>query len=178
MKVSEGRLWYEADEINALLRTAIIACRKVRHPENSAASIAGFVEARLKALENAYRHPASRREKEVTMLQQQSHEEPASVPEVQRPTVGRIVHYVLAEGDAPNPGSVGEIRPAIVTGALEHPAGSYLVGLCIFTEEAVDGAFDTGPVISRTNVPHYDPPRTVGDPTTYDTGTWHWPPRS
>lgn len=74
--------------------------------------------------------------------------------ELQKPTVGRIVHYV--SDDAPNGEYELKHRAAIVTEVYKSPMIS---GLCVLNP--------TGMVFNRSVI--YD--------DTCSGGTWHWPER-
>ncbi len=79
--------------------------------------------------------------------------------EQQKPSVGRIVHYVdwTEFGDGPRP---GPCRAAIVTNVIEPDKADAYVDLTIFDPngQRVDGAVKS------------DETRTTGE-------TWHWPER-
>lgn len=81
-------------------------------------------------------------------------------------TVGRIVHYVLADGR-----SKGEVRPAIVVHVWSQPIaiGTGACQLQVFTDGSNDGPQFASGLHWATSVT-YDPD---GAP-----GTWHWPPRA
>lgn len=61
-----------------------------------------------------------------------------------KPTIGRIVHYCLSEKD--NAKRSGELRPAIVTAVFpdEFGAGAYGVNLHVFTDGYNDFADERG----------------------------------
>lgn len=80
-----------------------------------------------------------------------------------KPSIGRIVHYVLTQG--PNKGAH---RPAIIVHVWPD---SEDVGLQIFTNSDTDGIhgdehwpIEWEPVVSK-------------DETAERVGTWHWPER-
>jgi hypothetical protein len=83
----------------------------------------------------------------------------------QKPTVGRIVHYVM-----PNGRSKGETRPAIVV-RVWQPCGEAmpLVQLQVFTDGSNDGPEYASGLAWKTSV-HYD---SEGAPD-----SWRWPPRA
>lgn len=88
--------------------------------------------------------------------------------EVQKPSVGRIVHYVMPPR---HEGAPPAVRPAIVVHVWSE-SGAYplpLVQLQVFVDGTNDGAEHTSGVAWRTSV-RYDP---EGAP-----GTWHWPARA
>lgn len=74
-------------------------------------------------------------------------------------TIGRIVHYVLAEGRNP-----GEHRPAFVVKTWGDTPDSS-VQLQVFTDAGNDGL---DPVLWATSVHHSETP---------EPRTWHWPER-
>ncbi|MDE3097338.1 MAG: hypothetical protein KGK07_15225 [Chloroflexota bacterium] len=95
-----------------------------------------------------------------------------------KPTVGRIVHYVLPEHVSKR--CAGMVRPAIVVrvwgdGISDKPAAPVAdpdhgsVQLQVFTDCSNDGDACAAGVMWATSV-HYDE---SGAP-----GTWHWPPRA
>jgi hypothetical protein len=76
----------------------------------------------------------------------------------QKPSVGRIVHYVSY--GTPGGEYTMQCRAAIVTEVTEHPDADGTVGLCVLNPEGL--FFNRG-------VPHAeDAPA----------GTWHWPERT
>jgi len=79
-----------------------------------------------------------------------------------KPTVGRIVHYVLAPNDLPN-ARVGEVRPAVVVRV--NPTGSLNLSV----------------ILDGTNDQKRDPLSTSLWCGSVDEGsvpgTWHWPER-
>lgn len=84
----------------------------------------------------------------------------------QKPSVGRIVHYVLDSGR-----NVGEHRPAIIVKAWGYPLAG-LVQLQVFTDATNEspGANDALPCpLWATSVSE--------DPTGEKQRTWHWPER-
>lgn len=83
-----------------------------------------------------------------------------------RPTIGRIVHYVLASG--PN---VLEHRPAIVVGV--DPSGP--VNLHVF----LDGFRDVGRSATGQYTPHFTQwvASVRQDEVDHGPNTWHWPER-
>lgn len=85
----------------------------------------------------------------------------------QKPTVGRIVHYVLPDGR-----SAGHTRPAIVVRVWGGTDGGHdmpLIQLQVFTDGRNDGDEYASGIAWKTSV-HYD---ADGAP-----GTWRWPPRA
>jgi hypothetical protein len=83
------------------------------------------------------------------------------VSEGQKPSVGRIVHYLL-------PTAAGDVaRPAIVT-AVE-PSGSISLVVFLVPGDDAQGASTDGHTLRRTSVPEAIEKFTVG--------TWRWPPR-
>lgn len=89
----------------------------------------------------------------------------------QKPSVGRIVHYVIGVPIASNPfkPTTPSVRPAIVVKLNDEGT----VNLSIFTDASDAVQFNDPalfmPVICRSYVPH-DPEKR--------SGTWHWPPRT
>lgn len=78
---------------------------------------------------------------------------------------GRIVHYVLPEGNI----GKGEHRPAIVTKVWADPVTTHNVpDLVVFKSANTDGGVYQADTFRAPSVP-YDP---EGKP-----GTWHWPER-
>jgi len=75
-----------------------------------------------------------------------------------KPTVGRIVHYVLREGR-----NTGEHRPAIIVRVWTDTT----VQLQVFTDKTNDDMTDG--VIWQTSV--------MLDDSSEKIGTWHWPER-
>lgn len=75
----------------------------------------------------------------------------------QKPTVGRIIHYVMDSGNLPE-----EHRPAVVTAV----AGPGLLNLAVFLDGPNDG-ISPNPQW-RENVAYSE---------TKERGTWHWPER-
>lgn len=85
---------------------------------------------------------------------------PEQVPSVGRPSVGRIVHFVLNQGR-----NVGEHRPAIIVrvwDAMPHPGSA--VQLQVFTDQGNDDLPGTFWATSVTQ-----------DPTGTRPHSWHWP---
>lgn len=80
-----------------------------------------------------------------------------------KPTVGRIVHYVLPYVFKKTPNVV---RPAIIVRVW--PGDEGVVQLQVFTDGSNDGAECAAGVLWQTSI-KYDE---AGEP-----GTWHWPPR-
>lgn len=96
---------------------------------------------------------------------------------MQTPTVGRMVHYVLADYDAVHEHVKGEHRPAIV---VKNNGGS--VNLQVF----LDGSNDAIQHILHPDYPDAkkEIPRFIlwatsrmNDDDTMAPGTWHWPER-
>ncbi len=97
-----------------------------------------------------------------------------------QPTVGRIVHYVLPQGDA----NAGQVRPAIIV-RVWSPTNVQL-------QQFTDGSNDNPPTVRRLpvrdaygNNPSVDvdmpaPALIWRTSVAYDPaetpGTWHWPP--
>lgn len=81
-----------------------------------------------------------------------------------KPSIGRIVHYVLASTDSPR--NAGEHRPAIITRVWSDEC----VQLQVFTDGPNDEAEgDQGGLLWRSSVSMND----VEKPGR----TWHWPER-
>jgi hypothetical protein len=78
-----------------------------------------------------------------------------------KPQVGRIVHYVLYNG---------EIRPAIIVRVW----GDEMVNLRVFFDGSNDAGEESYGTEWRTSV-HYAEP--VDGATEFETHTWFWPPR-
>ena len=75
-------------------------------------------------------------------------------------TEGRIVHYVMSEGN-----SVGQHRPAIVVNAWGGSPNEGRVNLCVFSDFGNDGKqFNNGPFWATSAAYSEDP----------QPGTWHW----
>lgn len=98
---------------------------------------------------------------------------------MQKPSVGRIVHYVSYGTPIREDGSQAftqECRAAIVTEVNDVPTGpngEYLVGLCVLNPT---GQFfnrnveqDEGPIDSDGELTELPRPK--------QGGTWHWPER-
>lgn len=86
----------------------------------------------------------------------------------QRPSVGRIVHYVSYGTPVRVDGTQAygsECRAAVVTEVTEHPDADGTVGLAVVNP--------TGMFFNR-NVPHAEDV-TAGDLDKHPGGTWHWP---
>ena len=85
--------------------------------------------------------------------------------ETQKPSIGRIVHYVLPSGR-----NAGEHRPAIIVKIWGDQPGA-AVQLQVFTDSDPAGSNnDMIPNPSwRTSV--------MEDPMAEKPGTWHWPER-
>lgn len=95
-------------------------------------------------------------------------------PEMQLPSVGRTVHYVLPDGP-----SAGEVRPATVVRVWgDPPTAPYPIQLAVLVDGANDyprlqfedaaGSRQVVPVIWKTSVVYDEGGRQ---------GTWHWPAR-
>jgi hypothetical protein len=87
-----------------------------------------------------------------------------------KPTVGRLVHYVM-----PNGRSAGDVRPALIVRVWDGPGDALppgeavpLVQLQVFTDGMNDGEEWATGLVWKTSV-HYSEANTPG--------TWHWPPR-
>lgn len=89
-----------------------------------------------------------------------------------QPTIGRIVHYVLAEGDAPNPESAGKVRPGIVT----RVEGAD-VDLAVFLAP-VDGLVDGSPLVAIEGAISHDDAEPATEVRALRPGQWFWPPRA
>jgi hypothetical protein len=76
-----------------------------------------------------------------------------------RPTIGRVVHYVLPSGHHP-----GDHRPAIITRVWSETC----VNLQVFTDG--DNDYDHGPNVLRITSANYDADGT-------QPCSWHWPER-
>lgn len=90
------------------------------------------------------------------------------MPEAQKPSIGRVVHYVLAPHDLPadKQHCVGEERPAVIVrvwGNDEHSG----VNLQVFVDGGNDG-FKDGTYWKTSVLPSSGPVP----------GCWHWPERS
>lgn len=81
----------------------------------------------------------------------------------QRISIGRIVHYILAQDDHTR--YPGEHRPAIV---VKDNGGS--VQLQVFVDGLNDRPGDGGPCLWKTSV--------LEDGAGKQPGTWHWPERT
>ncbi len=91
-----------------------------------------------------------------------------SQPIIPKPSVGRIVHYVLggpADAETVNPNSTGEHRPAIIVRVRDERT----VQLQVFTDGHNDRANHPEGLMWRTSVHE--------DEDTKAPGTWHWPER-
>jgi len=82
----------------------------------------------------------------------------------QKPSIGRIVHYVLSQADSPT--SFGRVRPAIIVELVEDGSEEGLVNLQVFTNGGID---QLPPVQHCKNIVHYEK-------VPHPNGTWHWPP--
>jgi hypothetical protein len=82
----------------------------------------------------------------------------------QKPSVGRIVHYVMPirYGRAR-----GEVRPAIIVRVF--PGETDKVQLQVFTDGSNDGLECVLGIVWETSVHHDEAGKALG--------TWHWPPR-
>jgi len=82
----------------------------------------------------------------------------------QAPSVGRIVHFILPDGQYP-----GDHRPAIIVKIWDaEPTIDSMVQLQVFTDGSNDGdAYKSG-LFWATSV-HY------ADPSENKFYTWHWP---
>lgn len=93
---------------------------------------------------------------------------------------GRIVHFVLAEGDLPVVRSLGgnmasaqpgETYPAFIVRKWDQPG---LVNLVVLVD---------GPKVYHRTSAHFSCPSdeletlAAGAGVSYEPGTWHWPPR-
>lgn len=95
--------------------------------------------------------------------------------QAQKPSIGRVVHYVLSDGDGVKSHAVGEHRPAIVVrvwpgeyGTNECPDGVNLQAM-IDGSNDIDGAHGAGCLLLwKTSIPYSSEPKP---------GTWHWPER-
>lgn len=85
-------------------------------------------------------------------------------PSDQKPSIGRIVHYVSY--GTPGGEYKSECRAAIVTEVTEHPDADGSVGLCVMNP--------TGLFLNRS-VPHAEDKAAGADQ--HPGGTWHWPER-
>lgn len=83
-------------------------------------------------------------------------------PEPQKPSVGRIVHFVLDSGQ-----SKGQHRPAIVVNDWN---GSTRINLQVFTDGENDGQLYKSGIYWATSVPY-------ADPSENKPFSWHWPER-
>lgn len=84
-------------------------------------------------------------------------------PEPQKPSIGRIVHFVLDGGP-----HKGEHRPAIITKIWPEYNGIQHVQRQVFTDGSNDGeAYRTG-LYWATSV-------TYADPSENKIYSWHWP---
>lgn len=93
----------------------------------------------------------------------------------QKPSIGRIVHYVLAASDEVLPQAVGEHRPAVIVrvwpgefGDAECPDG---INAQVFLDGTNDVETNDGSIavaMWTTSVPYSSEPKP---------GTWHWPER-
>lgn len=85
-------------------------------------------------------------------------------------TEGRIVHYVLPDGQ-----SVGEHRPAIVVKVWDKEAGT--INLTVFTDHTNDYRNDPN---QHPNLPHHPGESGIMWATSvrysenHEQGTWHW----
>jgi hypothetical protein len=87
-------------------------------------------------------------------------------PRLQKPTLGRLVHYVLSATDGVRPDKVGECRPAIIV-RVWRDSPEAAVNLRVL----LDGTNDTdGPDILW--VCSVSP-----DENSKPNRTWHWPAR-
>lgn len=77
-----------------------------------------------------------------------------------KPTVGRIVYFVMPDG---------QIRPAIIVRVWSDE----MVQLQVFTDGSNDGAENAGGIVWKTSV-HFNQPPDATSPVA--SGTWHWMP--
>ena len=86
--------------------------------------------------------------------------------DTQKPTIGRIVHYVL-----PNGRNRGEHRPAIIVKVWsDNPGGA--VQLQVFTDSDAQG-------LSNDEIPNPSWRTSVmQDESAQKPGSWHWPERA
>ncbi len=80
-----------------------------------------------------------------------------------KPSIGRIVHYVL---DGDHHQAVGSHRPAII---VREPWTPEMLNLQVFTDGENDGPRNVSGIVWRTSVHQ--------DEETKAPGTWHWPER-
>jgi hypothetical protein len=78
-----------------------------------------------------------------------------------KPSVGRIVHYILPDGP-----STGEHRPAIIVKVWNDTYPG--VQLQVFTDGSNDGNTHKSGLFWATSVPYADPSENTPR-------TWHWP---
>lgn len=86
------------------------------------------------------------------------------MPEAQKPTIGRTVHYVLSPSDLEGGKNAGEERPAVITRTW---GDSSCVQLTVF----LDGANETingSPLLIKSSAEGSSGPVP---------GCWHWPER-
>lgn len=85
-----------------------------------------------------------------------------------KPTVGRIVHYVLSADDINKPQNEGQHRAAIVTNGPFGEGGA--ANLKVFLDGTNDGpGRDSTGMLWATTVNYSE---------THEPGTWHWPERA
>jgi hypothetical protein len=91
----------------------------------------------------------------------------------QRPSVGRIVHYVSYGTPGGEYGK--ECRAAIVTEVPERVENPQTLGLCVLNPTGMffnrTNPYDSGRVLAD------EPPTHLCDTKEHNGGTWHWPER-
>src|SRR5438445_12683125 len=85
---------------------------------------------------------------------------PAQLP-AQKPSIGRIVHFVLPDGP-----SKGEHRPAIIVRVWNDTYPG--IQLQVFTDGSNDGEAYKSGIYWATSV-------TYADPSENEPRSWHWP---
>ncbi len=92
---------------------------------------------------------------------------PKYVEPAQKPSIGRIVHFVLPDSSR----YAGEHRPAIIVKVWDtNPKPDSMVQLQVFTDGLNDGELYKNGLYWATSV-HY------ADPSEKEPATWHWPER-
>jgi hypothetical protein len=80
-----------------------------------------------------------------------------------RPTIGRIIRYVLING---------EIRPGIITRVIDMERGT--IGMHLFLDPSDPDVQVIDEQTGEAGVVRY----AEGGLEDYPRGTWHWPPRT
>lgn len=89
------------------------------------------------------------------------------MPESQKPTIGRTVHYVLSDADLEGGKNAGEERPAVIV--RTWPGNDTCVQLTVLLDGANERAADGSPFLVKSSADGSSGPVP---------GCWHWPERT